>query len=51
MRTGTTLPRAVSSRLSTALAKLLDVVTTFSLVCPVLEVVLGDWLALDLLHI
>ena len=44
------LPGAVSGRLSTTLANLLNVVTSFSFVCPVLEVLLGDWLAVDLLH-
>jgi len=44
------LPGAVPDRLSTTFAKLLDVVTSFSFVCPVPEVVLGDGLAVDLLH-
>ena len=44
------LPRAISGRLSATLAKLLNVVDAFSFVCPVLDGLLGDWLALNLLH-
>lgn len=44
------LPGAVPSGLPPTLAEPIDVVTSFGLVCPVLDVLVGDRLAVDLLH-
>jgi len=44
------LRNSISKRPSTALAKPFDVVTSLGLVCPVLDVLLGDRLAIHLLH-
>ena len=44
------LPWSVSGRLSSALGEPVDVIATFGFVCPALDVVLGDRLALCLLH-
>lgn len=41
---------SISERLSPTLAEPIDVVTPFSFVCPVLDVLLGHRLAVDLLH-
>ncbi len=40
----------IPERLSTTLAEPIDAITPLGLVCPVLDVLLGDWLAVDLLH-
>ena len=47
---GNDLCGAVADGLAAALAQLVDVVATFGLVGPVLDVLPGDWLALDGLH-
>ena len=47
---GDDLCGAVADRLAAALAQLVNVVATFGLVGPALDVLLGDWLALDGLH-
>ncbi len=41
----------VTGGLAATLAEPIDVMTAFGLVCPVLDVLLGDWLAMELLHL
>lgn len=44
------LRRSIPERLSSTLAEPTDVVATFGFVCPVLDVLVGHWLAVDLRH-